>query len=181
MRIILVGWGVVGQSFAKIIVHRKKELAKKYGFRPRIVAIVDKQGAVINPKGLDLEKMLALKKEKGTYISLQYTKGMENDPGPDWCFNPKINHNNIEQTLAATQACDYVVSVQSYLVHICGSLGKECHAIKPPPIYGEVGTDDSTNNRLKWYYGVNKRSPWKMPWWKSVKCYSSWNDWQRCR
>jgi homoserine dehydrogenase len=66
MRIILVGWGVVGQSFARIIVQRKKELAKKYGFRPRIVAIVDKQGAAINPKGLDLEKMLALKKEKGT-------------------------------------------------------------------------------------------------------------------
>ena len=66
MRIILVGWGVVGQSFAKIITNRKKELAKKYGFRPRIVAIVDKGGAAINPKGLDLEKMLALKKEKGT-------------------------------------------------------------------------------------------------------------------
>jgi homoserine dehydrogenase len=66
MRIIVVGWGVVGQSFAKIIENRKKELAKKHGFRPRIVAIVDKQGAAINPKGLDLEKMLALKKEKGT-------------------------------------------------------------------------------------------------------------------
>jgi len=66
MRIILVGWGVVGQSFAQIITQRKKELAKKYGFRPRIVAIVDKQGAAINPKGLDLEEMLALKKEKGT-------------------------------------------------------------------------------------------------------------------
>ncbi|PVX23384.1 MAG: homoserine dehydrogenase [Candidatus Bathyarchaeum sp.] len=66
MRIILVGWGVVGQSFAQIIIQRKKELAKKYGFRPRIVAIVDKKGAAINPKGLDLKQMLALKKEKGT-------------------------------------------------------------------------------------------------------------------
>ncbi|MGD9130462.1 MAG: homoserine dehydrogenase [Candidatus Bathyarchaeota archaeon] len=66
MRIILVGWGVVGQSFAQIITSRKRELARKYGFRPRIVAIVDKKGAAINPKGLDLEEMLALKKEKGT-------------------------------------------------------------------------------------------------------------------
>jgi homoserine dehydrogenase len=66
MRIILVGWGVVGQSFAQIITQRRKELAKKYGFRPRIVGIVDKQGAAINPKGLDLEEMLSLKKEKGT-------------------------------------------------------------------------------------------------------------------
>ena len=66
MRIILVGWGVVGQSFAQIITQRKKELAKKYGFRPRIVAIVDKKGAAINPKGLDLEEMLVLKKDRGT-------------------------------------------------------------------------------------------------------------------
>jgi homoserine dehydrogenase len=66
MRIILVGWGVVGQSFAQIITHRKKELAKKYGFRPRIVAIVDKKGAAINPKGLDIEQMISLKKEEGT-------------------------------------------------------------------------------------------------------------------
>jgi homoserine dehydrogenase len=66
MRIILVGWGVVGQSFAQIITQRKRELAKKYGFRPRIVAIIDKQGAAINPKGLNLEEMLTLKKEKGT-------------------------------------------------------------------------------------------------------------------
>ncbi|MBN1784147.1 MAG: homoserine dehydrogenase [Candidatus Bathyarchaeota archaeon] len=66
MRIILVGWGVVGQSFAQIIAQRKKELAKKYGFRPRIVAIVDKKGAAINPKGLDIEEMLTLKKDKGT-------------------------------------------------------------------------------------------------------------------
>ncbi|MEJ2271653.1 MAG: hypothetical protein P8X91_04055 [Candidatus Bathyarchaeota archaeon] len=66
MRIILVGWGVVGQSFARIIMQRKRELAKKYGFRPRIVGIIDKKGAAINPKGLDLEKMLTLKKEKGT-------------------------------------------------------------------------------------------------------------------
>jgi len=55
MRIILVGWGVVGQSFAQTITQRKSELARKYGFRPRIVAIVDKKGAAINPKGLDLE------------------------------------------------------------------------------------------------------------------------------
>jgi homoserine dehydrogenase len=73
MRIILAGWGVVGQSFAQIITQRKKELAKKYGFCPRIVAIVDKQGAAINPKGLDIQQMLVLKKVKGTVAaSIKY-------------------------------------------------------------------------------------------------------------
>ena len=66
MRIILVGWGVVGQSLARIIIERRKELIKKYGFRPKIVAIVDRKGAAINPKGLNLEEMLIVKKEKGT-------------------------------------------------------------------------------------------------------------------
>lgn len=70
-----MGWGVVGQSFARIIMHRKRELAKKYGFRPRIIGIIDKKGAAINPKGLDLEKMLILKKEKGTVAtSIKYGK-----------------------------------------------------------------------------------------------------------
>jgi homoserine dehydrogenase len=66
MRIILVGCGVVGQSFAKILVRRKAELVKNYGFHPRVVAIVDIGGAAVNPKGLDLEKTLSLIAEKGT-------------------------------------------------------------------------------------------------------------------
>jgi homoserine dehydrogenase len=66
MRIILVGWGVVGQSLAQILLRRKKELVKKYGFRPRVVAIVDKGGAATNPKGLDLVRMLSLKAKERT-------------------------------------------------------------------------------------------------------------------
>jgi homoserine dehydrogenase len=74
MRIIMVGWGVVGQSFAKILLRRKKELVKNYGFHPRVVAIVDKGGAATNPKGLDLEQMLSLKAEKRT-VATNSTNG----------------------------------------------------------------------------------------------------------
>jgi homoserine dehydrogenase len=66
MRITLIGCGVVGQSFARILIRREAELVKNYGFHPRVVAIVDKGGAAVNPKGLNLEKMLSLKVEKGT-------------------------------------------------------------------------------------------------------------------
>jgi len=66
MRIILIGFGVVGQSFAQILMRREADLVKNYGFHPRVVAIVDKGGAAINPKGLNLEEMLLLKGEKGT-------------------------------------------------------------------------------------------------------------------
>ena len=66
MRIILIGCGVVGQSFARILIRREAELVKNYGFHPRVVAMVDRGGAAVNPKELDLEKMLSVKVEKGT-------------------------------------------------------------------------------------------------------------------
>ena len=66
MRIILVGCGIVGQSFLKLITYREAELFSSYGFRPKIVAIVDRKGAAINPKGLDPVKMLSLKTDRGT-------------------------------------------------------------------------------------------------------------------
>jgi homoserine dehydrogenase len=66
MRIILIGYGVVGQSLANILLRRRSETVKDYGFNPKVVAIVDRGGAAINPKGLNLERMLALKKQKGT-------------------------------------------------------------------------------------------------------------------
>ena len=64
MRIIIVGFGVVGQSFAHILLLRRHDLAKSYGINPKVVAIVDKGGAAVNSKGLDLEKMFVVVKQK---------------------------------------------------------------------------------------------------------------------
>jgi len=66
MRIILIGYGVVGQSFARILLRRQAELIRNYGLHPKVVAIVDKGGAAVNPRGLNLEEMLSLKVEKNT-------------------------------------------------------------------------------------------------------------------
>jgi homoserine dehydrogenase len=66
VRIILIGYGVVGQSFTSMLLRRRQETMKDYGLNPKIVAIVDRRGAAVNVKGLDLEKMLATKKQKGT-------------------------------------------------------------------------------------------------------------------
>lgn len=61
-----MGCGVVGQSFTRILLRREAELAKIYGFHPRVVAVVDRAGAAISPEGLDLEEILFLKARKGT-------------------------------------------------------------------------------------------------------------------
>jgi hypothetical protein len=50
MRIILVGFGCSGQRRNKHPCRRYLEKTKDYGFNPKIVAIADIDGAVINPK-----------------------------------------------------------------------------------------------------------------------------------
>jgi homoserine dehydrogenase len=61
MRIILVGYGVVGKGVTTILAKRTLEKVKDYGFNPKIVAIADVDGAVINPKGFSPEKLEQLK------------------------------------------------------------------------------------------------------------------------
>ena len=68
MRLIIVGFGVVGQSFAKLILSRAADLYNTYGVNPRVVACVDKKGAVVCPSGIDLQKLLDIKKIKGTVV-----------------------------------------------------------------------------------------------------------------
>jgi homoserine dehydrogenase len=68
MRIILVGFGVVGKGITTILARRYAERVKDYGFNPKIVAIADIDGAVINPRGLSPEKLEAIK-QRGFPIS----------------------------------------------------------------------------------------------------------------
>ena len=64
MRIILVGFGVVGKGVTTILARRYAEKVKDYWFNPKIVAIADIDGAVINPRGLSPEKLEALKQPR---------------------------------------------------------------------------------------------------------------------
>ena len=65
MRLVLAGFGVVGQSFAELLADEEKGLAGEYGLVPRIVAIVDSSGSVSDEKGLDLRKVVRAKKRNG--------------------------------------------------------------------------------------------------------------------
>lgn len=66
MRIILIGYGNVGKSFTKILSMKQMEIVKEYGLKPKVIAIIDKGGAAINSKGLDLERMLKIKEKYGS-------------------------------------------------------------------------------------------------------------------
>lgn len=66
MRIIMVGYGVVGQSLTSILLRRQSETVRDHELNPKVVAIVDRGGAAINPRGLDLEGIAKVKGLKGT-------------------------------------------------------------------------------------------------------------------
>ena len=66
MRIVLIGFGVVGQNLAKLLLSRNEDLYALYGMKPRIVAAVDSKGSAVSNSGLELQKLLDVKKTKGT-------------------------------------------------------------------------------------------------------------------
>lgn len=63
-KIALIGFGVVGQSFTRIIKEKKEELNQKYGLDATIVAISGRsKGSIYDPEGLDLELLLKIFEE----------------------------------------------------------------------------------------------------------------------
>jgi homoserine dehydrogenase len=76
---VIVGFGIVGQSFAKLLLSRSADLYSQHGIKPRVVGCVDNKGSAIAPGGLDLQRLLEAKKMKGTVGA--YGRGSTNfDP-----------------------------------------------------------------------------------------------------
>ena len=66
MRIILCGFGVVAQSLTKLLGSRTSDLYSKYGMKPRIVGVFDSKGSAYDNSGLNLKKIISVKKESGS-------------------------------------------------------------------------------------------------------------------
>jgi len=66
MRMVIVGFGTVGQDVARVLQSKEKQLLREFGFRPRIVAVVDTSGAMIDSRGIDLNRALTVKRTKGS-------------------------------------------------------------------------------------------------------------------
>lgn len=72
VRISIIGFGAVGQGVARSILSKHEHLLKQ-GIDLKVVGISDSKGCEINASGIDLEKALARKKQKGSVA-----KGPEN-------------------------------------------------------------------------------------------------------
>jgi len=66
MRIILCGFGVVGQSFAKLLESRSEDLYARYGLKPRIVGVFDRNGSATDASGLDISRLIDVKKKSNS-------------------------------------------------------------------------------------------------------------------
>ena len=65
-KIAIVGFGVVGQGLAEILLRHRERLRRECGFEYSVVAVSDfVKGAAYDPKGLDLAKVLELAKSNG--------------------------------------------------------------------------------------------------------------------
>jgi homoserine dehydrogenase len=80
LRIILIGYGIVGQSFTKLLLSKLVDLYNLYGMKPRIVACVDNKGSAIDTSGLDIQRLLEIKKNKGTVGEYYTNKTSRLDP-----------------------------------------------------------------------------------------------------
>jgi homoserine dehydrogenase len=74
LKIILCGFGVVGQSLVKLFDSRSEDLYAKYGLKPRVVGVVDSKGSAVDSSGLELSKLVEAKKKFGTVKNYANTK-----------------------------------------------------------------------------------------------------------
>jgi homoserine dehydrogenase len=65
VRISIIGFGAVGQGVARSI-SSKQEYLEKHGIDLRVVGVSDSNGSEINPGGIDIERTLLRKKQKGS-------------------------------------------------------------------------------------------------------------------
>ena len=118
MRIILCGFGVVGQSLVKLFESRSEDLYAKYGLKPRIVGVFDSNGSAIDPSGLDLGKLVEIKKKTGSVKN--YSKTKNSMSGSDIIKN--IEADVLIETTASNYKGDKVKSKPCYSSHDLRSL-----------------------------------------------------------
>ena len=120
MRIILCGFGVVGQSLVKLFDSRSDNLYANYGLKPRVVGVFDSKGSAVDSSGLDFNKLVDVKKRFGTIRNYSDTKN--NLSGIE------ILKNIDADVLIETTASNYK-DAEPGMTHITTAMKKGMHVI----------------------------------------------------
>jgi homoserine dehydrogenase len=71
MRLLLLGFGTVGQGLAELLIEKEPQLRSEYGLDAKVVGIGDMiKGSIYNPNGIDLQGALELAKSGGKISDL---------------------------------------------------------------------------------------------------------------
>ena len=120
MRIILCGFGVVGQSFAKLLESRSEDLYARYGLKPRIVGVFDRNGSANDPSGLDTSKLIDVKKKYGSVN--RYSGAFDNTSGTQ-------NINNLEAEVLIEATESNYKDAEPGMTHIIDAMKRGMHVI----------------------------------------------------
>jgi len=120
MRIILCGFGVVGQSFAKLLESRSEDLYARYGLKPRLVGVFDTGGSAIDSSGLDISKLIDAKKNHNSVK--KYSETENNASGTEM-----INDLEAEVLIETTQS-NYK-DAEPGMTHIVNAMKRGMHVI----------------------------------------------------
>ena len=120
MRIILCGFGVVGQSLVKLFDSRSEDLYAKYGLKPRIVGVVDSKGSAVDQSGLEFNKLVEIKKKFGTVKNYANTKNTMS--GIDML-------KNIEADVLIETTVSNYKDAEPGMTHITTAMKKGLHVI----------------------------------------------------
>ncbi len=119
MRIILCGFGVVGQSLVRLFESRMDDLYAKYGLKPRVVAVFDSKGSAVDSLGLELNKLVDVKRQAGTVGGYNFKSRIS---GPD------IIKNVDADVLIETTASNYH-DAEPGMSHIITAMKRGLHVI----------------------------------------------------
>ena len=120
MRIILCGFGVVGQSLVKLFDSRSENLYAKYGLKPRVVGVFDSKGSAVDTSGLDVSKLVEVKKKFGTVKN--YADSKNTLSGVEMLKNVEAD------VLIETTASNYK-DAEPGMTHITTAMKKGLHVI----------------------------------------------------
>jgi len=120
LRIILCGFGVVGQNLVKLLDSRAEDLYAKYGIKPRIVGVFDSGGSATDPSGLDLGRLIQVKKK--TKSVKDYSKSKNKASGLE------IIQNVDADVLIEATASNYK-DAEPGMSHIVNAMKRGMHVI----------------------------------------------------
>ena len=120
MRIILCGFGVVGQSLAKLLDSRSEDLYARFGLKPRIVGVTDRKGSAQESSGLDLTRLIEVKKKFGSVK--KYGNGKNKQTGLDLI-------NNLDADVLVETTTSNYKDAEPGMSHITSAMKQGLHVI----------------------------------------------------